>query len=213
MKWLVGLLQTSIGKKLVMAVTGLLMTGFMLCVHLTLNLLILKGERWYDTPIGLMEKVPGLIVAECGLVALFAAHVLFGIWLQLENLQTAPAGYVARQGAGNRTLGSSTMLYTALFLLVFLTVHVWAFKFGDHSAGYHSMVTKAFSSAATVGFYMVGAIALYVHMSHGVASAFQTLGLTHPNYTPLVKLIGFLVALSMLGFAGIAGWSFMRGGR
>ena len=181
------LITTSIGRKAVMAVSGLLLGGFML-VHLAENLLLFNGELAYNGWVDLLLSNPVTIFLEIGLLLVFVA----------------PRGYEARKWQGGRTIGSATMLYTAAAILAYLAYHLLTFRFVDHSAGFYQMVTGAFRSPLFVAIYVAGSAALALHLSHGMQSAFQTLGLNHPKYTPLIKIGGMIVAVSMVGFALIS---------
>lgn len=193
-------ITTSIGRKAVMAVSGLLLGGFML-VHLAGNILLLKGEAAYNGYVDILLSNPVMPLLELGLLFIFIAHIITGVWVRIEDFLNAPRGYEARKWQGGRTVGSATMLYTAAAILAFLAYHLLTFRFVDHSMGFYQMVTSAFRSPVFVTIYIAGATALALHLSHGMQSAFQTLGLSHPKYTPFIKIGGILVAVSMIGFA------------
>ncbi|HBB66268.1 MAG: hypothetical protein A2X28_08670 [Elusimicrobia bacterium GWA2_56_46] len=191
---------TSIGRKFVMAASGLLLGGFML-FHLAENLLLFKGEVAYNTWVDLLLSNPLLPLLELGLAAVFLAHIAAGTWVRIEDWLKAPSGYEARNWQGGRTIGSATMSYTAFLILVYLAYHMLTFRFVDHSIGFYQMVTSAFRSRLFVAVYVGGAAALVLHLTHGLQSAFQTLGVNHPKYTPFIKAGGWLVAVTMIGFA------------
>ncbi len=197
------LITTSIGRKAVMAVSGLLLGGFML-VHLAENLLLFKGETAYNGWVDLLLSNPVTPYLELGLLFIFIAHIITGVWVRIEDFLNAPRGYEARKWQGGRTIGSATMLYTAAAILAYLAYHLLTFRFVDHSMGFYQMVTSAFRSPVFVGVYVAGAAALALHLSHGMQSAFQTLGVNHPKYTPLIKIGGMAVAVLMVGFALIS---------
>ncbi|HAH31841.1 MAG TPA: succinate dehydrogenase [Elusimicrobia bacterium] len=197
------LITTSIGRKALMAASGLLLGLFML-VHLAENLLLFKGEVFYNTYVDFLLSNPLTIFLEFGLLGLFIVHITMGVWVRIEDFINAPRGYEARKWQGGRTIGSSTMLYTAAAILAYLAYHMLTFRFVDHSIGFYQMITSAFRSKMFVAVYIGGALALVLHLSHGMQSAFQTLGVNHPKYTPLIKLGGWLVALAMMIFAFIS---------
>jgi len=197
------LITTSIGRKALMAVSGLLLGGFMI-IHLAENLLLFKGEAFYNGWVDLLLSNPVTIYLELGLGFIFVLHIVTGVWVRIEDFINAPSGYEARKWQGGRTIGSATMLYTAAAILAYLAYHMLTFRFVDHSMGFYQMVTSAFRSPVFVGIYIAGSVALALHLSHGMQSAFQTLGVSHPKYTPLIKLGGLLVALAMTGFALIS---------
>jgi len=194
---------TSIGRKAVMAVSGLLLGGFMV-VHLAENLLLFKGEAFYNGWVDFLISNPVTPFLEVGLAALFGVHVITGVWVRIEDFLNAPSGYESRKWQGGRTAGSATMLYTAAAILAYLAYHMLTFRFVDHSMGFYQMVTSAFRHPVFVTIYVAGSAALALHLSHGMQSAFQTLGVSHPKYTPLIKILGLLTALSMVGFALIS---------
>lgn len=186
-----------------MAVSGLLLGGFML-VHLAENLLLFKGEAAYNGWVDMLLSNPVTPLLELGLLFLFLAHIITGAWVRVEDFLNAPSGYEARKWQGGRTIGSATMLYTAAAVLAYLAYHMLTFRFTDHSMGFYQMVTYAFRDPVFVAVYVAGSAALALHLSHGMQSAFQTLGVNHPKYTPLIKIGGILVAVAMTGFALIS---------
>ena len=194
---------TSIGRKAVMAVSGLLLGVFML-IHLAENLLLFKGEVFYNGWVEFLLSNPVTPFLEVILLVLFIAHIISGVWVRIEDFITSPRGYEARRWQGGRTTGSATMLYTSAALLAYLVYHMLTFRFVDHSMGFYQLVTSAFRSPAFVAIYLAGSLALALHLSHGMQSAFQTLGLNHPKYTPLIKAGGLAVAVAMTGFALIS---------
>ena len=186
-----------------MAATGLMLGGFML-FHLAENLLLFKGEVAYNTWVDMLLSNPLIPLLELGLAAVFLAHIGAGAWVRLEDWLNAPRGYVARKWQGGRTIGSATMLYTAVLILLYLAYHMLTFRFVDHSMGFYQMVTSAFRNPVFTAVYVGGALALVLHLTHGIQSAFQTLGVSHPKYTPFIKIAGWVAALMMMGFALIS---------
>ncbi len=186
-----------------MALTGLMLGGFVV-VHLAENLLLLKGQAAYNGWVEMLLSNPATPLLELGLLAIFVAHIITGAWVRVEDFLNAPRGYEARRWQGGRTIGSATMLYTAAAILLYLAYHLLTFRFVDHSMGFYEMVTAAFRSPVFVGIYVAGALALALHLSHGMQSAFQTLGVNHPKYTPVIKTAGMIIAVAMLGFALIS---------
>ena len=196
-------ISTSIGRKALMAVSGLALGLFML-VHLAENLLLFKGEMAYNNWVDLLLSNPLTPFLELGLLGIFIIHITMGVWVRVEDFINAPRGYEARKWQGGRTIGSATQLYTAAAILAYLAYHMLTFRFVNHDMGFYQMVTSAFRSKMFVAVYLGGALALVLHLSHGMQSAFQTLGVNHPKYTPLIKIGGWLVALAMMGFAFIS---------
>ncbi|MBI4657170.1 MAG: succinate dehydrogenase cytochrome b subunit [Elusimicrobia bacterium] len=197
-KYLLRFITTSIGRKMLMALTGLMLIGFIF-FHLVMNVLLFKGSGVYNGAVGLITT-PVTPIMEMGLFAIFIWHIFMGTWVRIEDWLNRPTG-IERNWHGGRTIGSATMLYTAIILLAFFAYHVMVFRFGDHSRGMYEMVSSAFKNSFYVAIYIAGAIALVLHLSHGFQSAFQTLGINHPKYTPFIKTAGWLTAAIMILFA------------
>ncbi|MGC9070910.1 MAG: succinate dehydrogenase cytochrome b subunit [Elusimicrobiales bacterium] len=202
--FIIRMVRSSIGRKQLMAVTGLLLSAFML-IHLAENLLLFKGEEWYNGWVNILLSNPLTIYLEIALLVVFLIHITMGIWLRYEDwINSIARRYEIIKWQGGRTIGSATMLYTAIILLVYLIFHMFHFKFTDHSMGFYQMVTSAFRSKKFVAIYIIGSFALGLHLSHGFQSAFQTLGLNHEKYNLFIKIAGYLVAIMMIGFAMIS---------
>ncbi|MCX7905812.1 MAG: succinate dehydrogenase cytochrome b subunit [Elusimicrobiales bacterium] len=196
--------KTSIGRKQLMAITGLLLSLFML-IHLAENLLLFKGEEWYNGWVNILITNPLTIYLEIGLLITFIIHIFMGMWVRYENwINSKVRKYETINWQGGRTIGSATMLYTAIILLIYIIFHLLHFKFTDHSMGFYQMVTSAFRNKTFVLIYITGSIALALHLSHGFQSAFQTLGINHEKYNIFIKIASYLVALMMVGFAMIS---------
>ena len=145
------------------------------------NLLLFKGEAAYNGWVDMLLSNPVTPLLEVGLLFIFIAHIITGVWVRIEDFLNAPTGYEARKWQGGRTIGSATMLYTAAAILVYLVYHMLTFRFTDHSMGFYQMVTYAFRYPVFVAVYVAGAVALALHLSHGMQIAFQTLGLIIPS--------------------------------
>lgn len=197
---------TSILLKVLMALTGLAWFGFSIS-HLMGNFLILKGPDALNTYAeGLAKFGPLLWFAEGGLVLMLLVHVGSAIRVNLMNKKARPQGYAVSQTRGQATLGSRTMAIGGLILLAFLIIHVKMFKFGDWSGGngLQGLVVRSFKNPLIVGGYVVAMIAFGLHLSHGVASAFQTLGALKPSWRPKMKEIGFFIGWAIaMGFAAL----------
>jgi succinate dehydrogenase / fumarate reductase cytochrome b subunit len=206
--------SSSIGRKVIVGLAGLLLCGF-LVAHLAGNLFLFVGEPAFNHYAEFLQHNELLPLAELGLVVLFGLHILVSLKLRYENKQARPVGYESAQSKGGRTPGSRTMIWTALLVLAFVLVHLKTFRFGDDSgpAGLYGLVMTWFANPLYVGFYVVAMIALGLHLSHGIQSAFQTLGVNHPRYTPLIRKLGPAFALIVCGgFAAIPIWAFFVGG-
>ncbi len=198
------MIKSSIGRKQIMAVSGILLSFFML-IHLAENLLLFKGEEWYNGWVNILLSNPLTIYLEIGLLILFLLHITTGVWVRIEDwVNSRKRKYENINWQGGRTLGSATMLYTAIALLIYLGFHMLHFRFTDHSMGFYQMVTSAFRSKLFVTIYIAGAVALALHLSHGFQSAFQTLGINHKKYNFYIKILSYAVGISMVAFAAIS---------
>ena len=211
MNWITGTLGSSIGKKLMMAITGLSFCGF-LAGHLAGNLTIYGGKDTFNSYAEHLHALGPLItMAELGLLVLGLVHVLTGLTLYLANLKARPVRYAVNKSAGGRTLGSSTMPYTGIILLAFIIFHLMNFHFVDKTeTTIFSIVSDAFSNTGYVVIYIVAMIAAAIHVSHGLWSAFQTLGANHPKYMPIVKSVGTAFAVVIgVGFGFLPVYIFL----
>lgn len=203
-QFIIRLFKTSIGRKILMATTGLALAFFML-IHLAENLLLFKGQEMYNGWVSFLLSNPITPFLEIGLLILFLVHIVMGIWVRWEDWKNSRGrNYEKINWQGGRTLGSATMLYTAIALLIYLLYHMFTFRFVDHSMGFYEMVTSAFRDKTFVAIYVAGSLALALHLSHGFQSAFQTLGINHEKYTPLIKIAGYIISILMIGFAFIS---------
>jgi len=205
MNWFFSFIRTSIGKKLMMALTGISFCGFLL-LHLAGNLTIFSGK---EALVAYSEKLhalgPLLTLAEFGLLFLGLVHVLTGGVLFYENLTARPQKYAVKKNAGGRTIGSATMPYTGLMILTFVIVHLLNFHFVDRTdRTIFEIVAATFSKPGYVIGYIAAMIVAAVHVSHGFWSAFQTIGASHPKYFPLTRGAGILFSLLVaIGFGAL----------
>lgn len=205
------LVHSSIGKKLLVAVAGLLLCGF-LVTHLAGNLLLFVSEGAFNDYAKTLETNPFLVPAEIALAALFLLHIVVSLWLRVQNRRARPVGYEMSRSKGGRSLGSRSMAVSGVLVLVFLIVHIRTFKFGEKFDGLYRLVMDSFANPLYSAFYVVAMLGLMLHLSHGVQSAFQTFGLNHPKWTPLVRKAGFAFAGAIAGgFALIPIISYLKG--
>lgn len=235
MRWLLNALSTTVGRKVVMAITGLLLCGF-LVVHLAGNLLLHApdgGKSYNEYAHALHKQAALLAVAEVGLFALFIAHIVIALKLTAENRAARKVGYAMRQSKQEGRLameGTRPDLYMALsgaVVLAFLILHLMDFRFEMRAASFYkaadgselepydkAMSLLSSSNLITIVGYAVGSFFLGAHLAHGFQSAFQTLGINHPKYTPLIKTCGLIFAFVIgVGFASFPVTGFLKGGK
>lgn len=214
-------LKSSIGKKQIMGLTGLALCGFLL-THMAGNLLIIYGADAFNLYGHKIITNPLLIPMEIGLLTVFLVHIGLGLKLAWENCTARPVKYHTKVNTGRgATFASNTMPYTGLIILVFLVLHLLHFKWGAHymvtvdgqeMRDLHRLAMELFSSLGYVTWYVFVMIVLGIHLSHGFASAFQSLGLNHPKFTPILKRVSCLYALLIaVGFAIIPIWAYLKG--
>lgn len=209
MSWLLKSLSSSIGKKFIMALTGLSLILF-LSVHLINNSFLFFGKEGFNMLVGSLDAVKPLVrVAESVLVLLFFFHIYNGIKLWWENRKANPDKYAVNASKENSTFYSRTMPWTGGILFVFLITHLstlWVqFNFGmGGTHEYYEVIRQLFSTIIPVVLYVITMIVLGFHLNHGFQSAFQTFGWQHKKYTPLVEAIGTLVSvIYAVGFSSI----------
>jgi len=214
--WLKQLFGSSIGKKLWMALTGLLLLGF-LVLHLAENLLLYadRDGSTFDGYVHWLTSFAWIPLAEIALAALFLAHIVQAVRVHLQNRSARRTPYALDPGHGGRTLASTSMLVTGSVVLLFVILHLVQFRFAPEARRelMTELVRSEFEKPLVLGAYLLGLIALAIHLSHGLQSALQSLGLAHPRFTPwLQKLSVALAVVLALGFATFPIYFFARGG-
>jgi succinate dehydrogenase / fumarate reductase cytochrome b subunit len=192
MNWYLFILGSSVGKKMLMAVTGLGMTGF-LAVHLLGNVMAFAGAEAFNGYAAKLHSLqPYLSVFNIGLATLGLVHIV--------NLKARPTRYKVYQNPGGRTFGSNTMPYTGVLILIFVIFHLLKFTFVDKSVTpIYQQMAATFANPLWVIMYVVAMVIVAVHISHGFWSLFQTFGINHPRYMPLIMKLGLVVTL-VFGF-------------
>ena len=208
-------LDSSIGKKIMVALAGLLLCGFLI-THLAGNLFLFVGAASFNRYAQFLESQALLPLAEAGLFVLFLVHIALSVRARLANSAARPIGYQVVADKGARTPGSRSMAIGGSVILLFVIIHVATIKYmvgGAKGPTLFDHVTVWFANPFYAGFYVVAMIALGLHLSHGVQSAFQTLGVNHPRYTPLIKKAGLAFAVVIaLAFASMPLYFFIAGG-
>ena len=200
MNWFVSTFSSSIGKKFLMALTGLFFSLF-LVAHLAGNLNLFIGMDAFNAYAAHLQSLGILVtVAEIGLIVFALIHITTGLTLFLANRKARPVSYAVSATSGGRTIGSGTMPYTGIFMLCFVIVHLINFRFVDltHQTIYE-YVAGTFDNPFYVFFYVLTMAVVAVHVSHGFWSAFQTLGANHPKYMPTIKNVGLVLSI-LFGF-------------
>ena len=191
-------LWSSIGKKLLMALTGLAFCGF-LAGHLAGNLTIYGGKDAFNSYAEHLHALgPVLTLAEWGLLLFAVVHVCTGLTLFYQNFVARTSRYVVNKRAGGRTIGSMTMPYTGILLLAFIIFHLINFHFVDKTnTTIYQIVAQAFENPLYVVIYILAMIVAALHVSHGLWSAFQTIGANHAKYMPFIMALSIMFSLAV----------------
>ena len=213
---------SSVGTKILIGVTGLALFLY-LVVHIAGNLMVFFGPETFNKYAYTLEGNPLLPIVEIGLLLIFVLHVYKTARMYLANQQARPVRYVKKKFAGppsRKTLASSTMIFSGLWLLIFVVIHVKAFRYGTEyqwAAGgrdLYRLEMENFSSPFMVGFYMLSMIVVGSHLWHGISSSFQSLGFDKPAWTRFILPAGKVIAVVMaVAFAAIALWAHLAGPR
>lgn len=199
----------SIGKKQVMGVLGLLLCAFAFG-HMTGNFLVFQGAEKFNAYGDFLHNLPAFRLIELSLAALFIAHIVMGIVLAVQNRAARPEGYVSKKSSGGATLGSSTMAFTGIYFILFLIVHLLNIRFHIlptpvAGASEYDVTAAVLANPGFAIFYVVSSLILGLHLSHGLQSSFQSLGLYNRQYTPLLKKISVLYGIVIaVGYSAIA---------
>lgn len=192
-------LTSSLGKKVVMSLTGLFLISFLL-VHCGINALIFynDGGENFNAGAEFMGTNPIIRAVEIILFIGLVLHIYQALILTLENNKARPVKYAVNAAAENSKWYSRSMGLLGTLILMFLIIHLKHFwvtsRFTDQITGGHTTLFDEmkviFSEAWVVVLYDLAMVSLAYHLLHGFYSAFQTLGLNNKKYTPVIKLVG-----------------------
>ncbi|BDA78890.1 hypothetical protein LPTSP3_g18200 [Leptospira kobayashii] len=207
--------RSSIGKKIIMAITGFIWFGFVIA-HMLGNLQVFQGPEKLNAYAKFLKDLgPLLWVARIGLLVAFFGHVITAILLKKENSAARPVAY-KKQATIQASGASRTMFYSGLLLLTFLIYHLLHFTFGvtnpDHYTfeytlkngevvhDVYAMVILGFQQLPIALAYIFFMVFLSLHFSHALASMFQTLGILAPKHFPVIEKTA--IGLALIVFIG-----------
>lgn len=204
MKWFTQLITSSIGKKLIMALTGLFLISFLI-IHCTINAMIFLNDggvtfsHWGH----FMGTNPIIRTLEIGLVAGFLLHIFQGILLIRGNRAARPVSYAVVSPSAHSTWYSRSMGLLGTLLLLFLIMHTAHFWIPNRSSQFttgeelnlYQLMLEIFQNPIVVILYVIGCISLAWHLLHGFWSAFQSLGFNHQRYNGIIKFLGTAFAI------------------
>ena len=207
--------DSSIGRKLIMAVTGLLMLGFVIA-HLLGNLQLFLGWDAFNAYAKGLQDLPQLIwPARIGLLAITVLHIVTAVRLRKSNSSARPVKY-SHANTIQASTASLYMVETGIVILLFIIVHLLHFTFHAFDPGYahlldpkgrhdvYTMVVRGFQNPLYAGSYIIAMALIGMHLSHGISSAFHTLGFYDRYFTPRLKMISIAVGYGIaVGYIAI----------
>jgi succinate dehydrogenase / fumarate reductase, cytochrome b subunit len=201
--------QASIGKKAVMAATGVVLFGY-LVGHLAGNMQVYLGQQQMDNYAAFLHSMPALLWGvRLLLLVCVAMHIVASIQLTRVKQEARPVGYIKKKEVGS-SYASRTMMWSGPIIAAFVIYHVLDLTTGAANTvqfrelhAYENLV-YSFRRIPVSGFYIVAMLLLGMHLYHGLWSMFQSMGFSHPRYTPLIKRAAAWVAILLVaGFVSI----------
>lgn len=193
--------QSTVGKKAIMAVTGIILFGFVI-VHMLGNLQIYLGPEKLNSYSALLQS-SALLLWSARLVLLLSVilHITTAVQLAHRNLKARPIRYARKRSVGSN-YAARTMIWSGPILFAFVVYHLLHFTTGDAHPDfirgdvYHNVVA-GFRNPLASGFYIAAMLMLGAHIYHGAWSMFQTLGFGNPRYVPVLKRFAALSAAAL----------------
>jgi len=203
MRWVVEFYRSTIGKKVVMALTGVVLVGYVV-VHVLGNLLVFRGPEAINSYAELLKSSTLLVWSVRAILLVSVVLHIHSAWsLTRLGLAARPEGY-ERSVRQSSTWSARSMRVGGVILLVFVVFHLLHFTTGTVHPAFspldvYNNVLIGFGIPWVVGFYLVAMIALGLHLHHGLWSTFQTLGLNHPRLNGPRRVLATLLALAVAG--------------
>lgn len=206
---------SSIGRKVVMALSGLFLVSFLL-LHFTVNFISVFSADAYNAASEFMGTNPLVqFLLQPILILGVVLHFVMGMLLEIQNRSARAVNYAKYKGSANASWVSRNMIYSGLVVLLFLAVHFLDFWFpemkfkyvdglSDPERYFHDL-QKKFVNPIKVTVYVLSFVALMLHLLHGFQSSFQSVGFNHKKYSPALKVLANVFAIVIpLGFIFIA---------
>jgi succinate dehydrogenase / fumarate reductase cytochrome b subunit len=219
LSWLRRVIASTVGGKLIVALSGLGLTGFVI-VHMIGNLQIFAGRDAINTYAQFLKDHGGLLwFVRVSLLTIFLLHVIWAVRLKLKAKAARPVPYVYEDTV-QASLASRTMLLSGLVILFFILFHLAHYTLGwikpaEVAPGVHvnylslrdplgrhdvyNMMVFGFREPIVAILYLAAQVFLLLHLSHGVQSAFQSLGINSPRWQPTIRGLGWTIALAVVG--------------
>jgi len=204
MSWVTRAISSPVGAKVIMAITGLALMGFVV-VHLAGNLLIYAGAEAINAYAENLRNLGALLwAARIGLLVAFVVHVGMAIKLTLGNRAARPVGY-QYNATVQASLASRLMPQTGFVILAFVVYHLAHFTLRLTDTSYqelgpfdvYAMVIRGFSDPIVASTYIIAMLALGMHLFHGASSVWQSMGISHPRYMKILRMIGPVAGIGL----------------
>ncbi|MBC3784899.1 succinate dehydrogenase cytochrome b subunit [Spirosoma utsteinense] len=226
MAWVTQTLSSSLGRKVIMSLTGLFLSSFLI-VHMAGNLQLFKGDngRAFNEYTYFMTHNPVIITVSYLLYTSILAHALMAWVLTRHNQSSRPVKYAYSRPEANSPWSSRNMGILGTVLLLFIIIHMRTFWYEMHfgsvpMAEYdgkqykdlYAVVKEAFSQWWYVLLYVISMVAIGFHLAHGFQSGFQSLGIRHTKYTPMIEFVGryFFALIIPAAFAAMPIYVFLQ---
>lgn len=217
---LITFLSSTIGKKQMVAISGLLLCGF-LVGHLLGNFLLFAGPDAFNMYAHRLTSTPLIYVAEAGLTIIFLAHLYLAMSLTYQNKMARPISYFKKTKTGKgANFFSRSMPYTGLIMLIFIITHLIHFKYGSYYStvvdgetirDVYRTVMEYFAVPMNTFWYLLAMLALSAHLYHGVQSTFQSLGFNNEKWNCTFRIIGRSFGLLVpSGFLLLTLWCYFQ---
>jgi succinate dehydrogenase / fumarate reductase cytochrome b subunit len=202
--------SSSIGRKMVVSLTGLALSLFLL-MHMAGNLIVLMSiEKFNQYALNLESMGLLLYLAEVGLVSIFLLHIYMAIRLTMRNRAARPDANVLRADTerSRRTWGSSHMLLSGFVILLFVIYHLKQFKFAGHEIlltngvqmrNLGKTVIGEFHETQELIIYLVALTFITLHLRHGFRSLFDTLGIVNTKWDPIFRWFSVIYVYAVMG--------------
>lgn len=199
-----GFYSTSIGKKVVMAATGVLVIGFVVG-HMVGNLQLFLGREQYNAYAAFLKNAPALVwTTRLTMLAAIGLHILAAAQLTLQSWAARPEKYRFRQRILESDYAARTMRWTGPLLATYVVYHLLHFTTGQAHPTFdvkdvYGNVVSAFSNPVVAGVYVVSMLALGFHLFHGLWSLLQTVGANHPVLNPWRRRLAVVITVALVG--------------
>jgi succinate dehydrogenase / fumarate reductase cytochrome b subunit len=209
-------LNSSIGQKLLVGLTGFFLCSFLM-VHMSGNLLLFSndGGEAFDAYSNFMSTNTGIRTMEIVLFGGFLFHIFLAIRVWWHNRKARPSRYEANKPSENSTFTSRWMFFNGSIVAVFLAVHFYNFfipaRFGAEHPAMYGLVQEVFANPLFVAFYLVALLVLAFHLKQGFQSAFQTFGIRPGWQRPIDYAAAIFWLVIPLGFASMPLYFYLTG--